>query len=78
MVNQTHQSQPSRVTALASKDRNTPISALTAYDYPTARILDENGIDLILVGDSLGMVVLGHNDTTSVSIEMMVHHTLCM
>jgi 3-methyl-2-oxobutanoate hydroxymethyltransferase len=75
MVNQTHQSQPSRVTALASKDRNAPISALTAYDYPTARILDENGIDLILVGDSLGMVVLGHNDTTSVSIEMMVHHT---
>jgi len=75
MANQTHQSHPSRVTSLSSKDRDTPISALTAYDYPTARILDENGIDLILVGDSLGMVVLGHNDTTSVSIEMMVHHT---
>ncbi len=75
MVNQTHQSHPSRVTSLASKDRDNPISALTAYDYPTARILDENGIDLILVGDSLGMVVLGHNDTTSVSIDMMAHHT---
>ncbi|MDE0571134.1 MAG: 3-methyl-2-oxobutanoate hydroxymethyltransferase [Verrucomicrobiales bacterium] len=75
MVNQIHQSQPSRVTALSSKNRDTPISALTAYDYPTARILDENGIDLILVGDSLGMVVLGHNDTTNVTIDMMVHHT---
>jgi 3-methyl-2-oxobutanoate hydroxymethyltransferase len=51
------------------------VSALTAYDYPTARILDEVGVDMILVGDSLGMVVLGFPDTTHVTLEMMVHHT---
>ena len=52
-----------------------PISALTAYDYPTARVLDEAGTDIILVGDSLGMVVLGFPDTTHVTLDMMVHHT---
>lgn len=51
------------------------ICALTAYDYPTARILDELNVDMILVGDSLGMMVFGHEDTTNVSIEMMIHHT---
>src|SRR5256886_2437254 len=51
------------------------ITCLTAYDYPTARLLDEAGVNLILVGDSLGMVVLGHENTLSVTIDEMLHHT---
>ncbi len=51
------------------------LAVLTAYDYPTARMLDDAGVDLILVGDSLGMVVLGLPDTTGVTMEMMLHHT---
>src|ERR1700719_3720295 len=57
------------------KKRGEKITALTAYDYPTARLLDESGIDIVLVGDSLGMVVLGYEDTTSVSLDDMLHHT---
>lgn len=52
-----------------------PVSAITAYDYPTARWCDEAGIQLILVGDSLGMVVAGSPDTTEVTLAQMVHHT---
>ena len=61
--------------ALRARKNGRPISALTAYDYPTARLLDEEGVDLLLVGDSLGMVVLGFPDTTSVTMEHMLHHT---
>ena len=57
------------------KRRGERITALTAYDYPTARLLDESGIDIILVGDSVGMVVLGYPDTTLVKLEEMLHHT---
>jgi 3-methyl-2-oxobutanoate hydroxymethyltransferase len=57
------------------KARGERVAALTAYDYPTARLLDEAGVPLILVGDSVGMVVLGYPDTTQVTIDEMRHHT---
>lgn len=57
-----------------AKARGERIATLTAYDYPTARLLDEAGLPLILVGDSLGMVVLGYPDTTHVTLEHIAHH----
>ncbi len=57
------------------KRQGKPISALTAYDYSSARLVDEAGIDLLLVGDSLAMVVLGHENTLAVTMDEMLHHT---
>ena len=57
------------------KNEGTKISMLTAYDYSTAKLVDEAGINSILVGDSLGMVMLGYEDTLSVTMEDMIHHT---
>lgn len=59
----------------AMKSRGEKIAALTAYDYPMAKLLDECGVPLLLVGDSLGMVVLGYADTTHVTMAEMEHHT---
>ena len=67
-----------RVTAdalLQKKLAGHPITAITAYDYPTARLVDEAGIDMVLVGDSLGMVVLGYENTLPVTLDEMLHHT---
>ncbi len=66
-----------KVTAQALRDmkaRGEKIAALTAYDFPMTRLLDEAGIPLLLVGDSLGMVVLGYSDTTHVTMAEMEHH----
>ncbi len=57
------------------KRENEKISMLTAYDCPTAKIMDDAEVDVILVGDSLGMVVLGYNDTIKVTVEDIIHHT---
>ena len=64
------------VPALAEmKRQGKPISALTAYDYSSSRLADEAGIDLLLVGDSLAMVVLGQENTLAVTVDEMLHHT---
>lgn len=62
-------------TLLEQKKNNDKITMLTAYDYSTAKLIDEAGINTILVGDSLGMVMLGYEDTISVTMEDMIHHS---
>ena len=68
----------SRVTPMQlrqMKERGEKIAMLTAYDYPTARMIDEAGVPVILVGDTLGMVVLGHDSTIPVTLEDVIRHT---
>jgi 3-methyl-2-oxobutanoate hydroxymethyltransferase len=57
-----------------NKHRHEPITCLTAYDYPGARLVDEAGIDIVLVGDSLAMTILGHDNTLTVTVDEMLHH----
>lgn len=59
---------------LMSRKGGAPVSMLTAYDYHTARIIDEAGVDMVLVGDSLGNVMLGYENTLAVTVEDMIHH----
>jgi 3-methyl-2-oxobutanoate hydroxymethyltransferase len=73
-VKTTTRKKVTTLTLRQKKERGEPITMLTAYDYPTALIMDEAGMDVILVGDSLGMVVLGYENTLPVTMEDMLHH----
>ena len=72
--------RPTKVTAPSVRARKVrtgadPLVMVTAYDAPGARMADEAGVDLILVGDSLAMVVLGYEDTLQVTVDDLAHHT---
>jgi 3-methyl-2-oxobutanoate hydroxymethyltransferase len=74
-TNPTRETKKNTILTFAHKKKNhQPITVMTAYDYPTAMLVDEAGMDCILVGDSLGMVVLGYENTLPVTMEEMLHH----
>src|ERR1700739_5037465 len=70
-----NQQKNTTTTIHEKKLRHEPITCLTAYDYATARLVDEAGIDMVLVGDSLAQVVLGYDNTLPVTMDEMLHHT---
>ncbi len=63
-----------KIAVLQARKGKSPLAEITAYDYPTARLADEAGFDILLVGDSLGMVMMGFPDTTHVKLSHMLHH----
>jgi 3-methyl-2-oxobutanoate hydroxymethyltransferase len=63
---------------LSARERRTRLTVLTGYDYSFARLLDEAGVDAVLVGDSLGMVVQGHANALPVTLDEMIYHTRCV
>jgi 3-methyl-2-oxobutanoate hydroxymethyltransferase len=72
---QTARKKVTTLTLRQKKERGEPITMLTAYDYPSALAVDQAGVDVILVGDSLAMVVLGYENTLSVTMDDMLHHS---
>src|SRR5437763_693841 len=72
------QGPASRQPVLSAKTRGVRLTMLTAYDYTTARLLDAAGVDGLLVGDSLGMVVQGHEHSLSVTLDEVIYHTKCV
>ncbi|MEX1062370.1 MAG: 3-methyl-2-oxobutanoate hydroxymethyltransferase, partial [Balneolaceae bacterium] len=81
MSTQSSSVRPPRITTqtvVEMKKRGEKISMLTAYDYTMARILDQAGIDVILVGDSAGNVMAGHETTVPMTLEQMLYHASCV
>jgi 3-methyl-2-oxobutanoate hydroxymethyltransferase len=80
MTNKNYSSKITVPVILSSKSQNNsnPIAAVTAYDYTFARLVDAAGVDIVLVGDSLGCVIQGHPNTLPVTMDEMVYHTKCV